>query len=95
MGGLALGDMKRPQKDVGERATEDDDAQDDKSKENKDTEENRGMAQLSTGLGPTGMIALEFSWWIVGATTIASGLSYVGGRKGLRILSQAPTKKKS
>ncbi|MDI1492506.1 MAG: hypothetical protein OHK93_003720 [Ramalina farinacea] len=94
MGGLALGDMKKESspKDTGERAAEDH-AQDDVSKENEETEGNRGMAQLSTGLGPTGMKALGVSWWIVGATTIASGLSYVGGRKGLRILSQAPTKK--
>ena len=36
----------------------------------------------------TGTNALELSWWIVGGTTIWSGLSYVGGRKGLRILSK-------
>ena len=95
MGGLALGDVKKGSSpnDTGGSAV-DDDGQDDKSKQtNKDIEGNRGMAQLSTGLGPTGMKALEVSWWIVGATTVASGLSYVGGRKGLRILSQAPAKK--
>lgn len=92
MGGLAFGDMKASPNDVGERAA--DDGHDDKtSKENRDKEESTGMTQLSTGLGPTGMKALEASWWIVGATTIASGLSYVGGRKGLRILSQAQTKR--
>ena len=36
----------------------------------------------------SGTNALELSWWIVGGTTIWSGLSYVGGRKGLRILSK-------
>ena len=50
------------------------------------SEEKKGMAQL--GFGETALKILEVSWWIVSATTLWSGLSYVGGRKGLRILGE-------
>ena len=40
------------------------------------------------GFGETAQSALEVSWWIVGGTTIWSGLSYLSGRKGVRILGK-------
>ena len=52
------------------------------------------MLQLSMGgfgdsvNGGVAQGALEIGWWVVGGTTIWSGLSYVGGRRGLRILSK-------
>ena len=42
------------------------------------------------GLGETTQSALEVSWWIVGATTIWSGGSYLLGGAGVRILGKKP-----
>lgn len=39
------------------------------------------------GLSETPQALLEVSWWIVGATTVASGVSYLG-RGGVRILGK-------
>ncbi|KAL2055175.1 hypothetical protein ABVK25_004513 [Lepraria finkii] len=38
------------------------------------------------GLGETAQAMLEISWWIVGATTIWSGGSYVWGKDAVRII---------
>lgn len=40
------------------------------------------------GLGETAQTALEVSWWVVGATTVWSGGSYVWGKDAVRILSK-------
>ena len=40
------------------------------------------------GLGETAQTALEASWWVVGATTVWSGGSYVWGKNAVRILSK-------
>ena len=43
------------------------------------------------GLGQTAQTAqtaLEFSWWVVGATTVWSGGSYIWGKDAVRILSK-------
>lgn len=40
------------------------------------------------GLGETAQIALEASWWVVGATTVWSGGSYIWGKNAVRILSK-------
>ena len=39
------------------------------------------------GLGETNQALLEVSWWIVGGTTVWSGLSYLG-RGGVKILGK-------
>lgn len=51
-------------------------------------------ADMAIGLGTTGADMLHVGWWVVGATTIWSGLSYVGGRKGLRILQSEARRNK-
>ena len=40
-------------------------------------------------MGETALAALEVSWWIVGFTTIWSGVSYLG-RGGVKILGKRP-----
>lgn len=40
------------------------------------------------GLGETAQTALEVSWWVVGATTVWSGGSYIWGKDAVRILSK-------
>ena len=40
------------------------------------------------GLGETAQPALKVSWWVVGATTVWSGGSYVCGKDAVRILSK-------
>ncbi|KAL2039127.1 hypothetical protein N7G274_008176 [Stereocaulon virgatum] len=40
------------------------------------------------GLGETGQAMLEISWWIVGATTVWSGGSYIWGKDAVRIISR-------
>lgn len=42
------------------------------------------------GFGETAQTALEISWWVVGATTVWSGGSYVWGNDAVRILSKRP-----
>jgi len=39
------------------------------------------------GLPPQAQIVLEMGWWVVGGTTVWSGLSYLG-RGGVRILGK-------
>jgi hypothetical protein len=41
------------------------------------------------GFGETGQAMLEISWWIVGATTIWSGGSYVWGKDAVRIIRRS------
>lgn len=40
------------------------------------------------GLGETGQTALEVGCWVVGATTVWSGGSYIWGKDAVRILSK-------
>ena len=42
------------------------------------------------GLGDTAQTALNISWWVVGATTVWSGGSYIWGRDAVRILNRKP-----
>lgn len=49
------------------------------------------MSELAMGgLGETAQTALEVSWWVVGATTVWSGGSYVWGKDAVRILNKKP-----
>ena len=40
------------------------------------------------GLGETAQSALEVGWWVVGATTVWSGGSYLVGGAGVKILGK-------
>ena len=87
MGGLAWGDL--------------DAKNEEKKKEEGQSKEGRivmdkldgggetARQRLRRGLGETGMMALEASWWVVGFTTVVSGLGYIRGRRGLKILGQS------
>ena len=86
LGGLALGDISEEIRKDTESEAGAEEVSGAKEATFPKSEEKKGMAQL--GFGEVGMKILEASWWVVGATTVWSGLSYVGGRKGLRILGE-------
>ena len=75
---------------VGLAMGEADDKKKEKTEEKEGQEEGKrektGIDKL--GFNETGKMVMQASWWVVAATTIISGLGYVRGRKGLRMLKQ-------